>query len=75
MIGRVSQALGEELENQNLLLSGMTDRYHRGMDAVAKLIVSMKSLYASSGMSAMTLTMLFVFGVIFFLWIYWKIFA
>jgi hypothetical protein len=70
---RVSDAIHEELESHNALLSGLSDRYSAGMDALAKLLENMKELYISTGWSPVMLAMVFCAGVVVFLWLYWKV--
>ena len=75
VIGQVSKAIGEEIDAQNRFIAEMGNRYQQGLDAIQNLLGGMKRVFASSGMSPMTMTMLFVIAVILFLWIYWKIYA
>jgi hypothetical protein len=70
---RVSEAIHEELEAHNDLLSGLSDRYNSGMDALSNLLAQMKALYISTGWSPLMLTMFFCAAVVVFLWLYWKI--
>jgi hypothetical protein len=72
-MGDISNAIHDELESHNRFLEGMTDRYHQGVGAVSKLVEDMKALWASTGLSPMTMTMLFCGGVVLLLWLYWKV--
>jgi hypothetical protein len=69
----VSEAIHEELEAHNQILSGLSDRYNAGMDAVGALLTKMKDLYVSTGWSPMMLMMVFTALLVFFLWLYWKV--
>jgi hypothetical protein len=70
---QVSDAIHDELEAHNALLSGLSDRYSAGMEAVGRLLVAMKELYISTGWSPMMMAMVFCAALVLFLWLYWKI--
>ena len=72
VIGEVSKAIGEEIDAQNRFIADMNQRYEQGLNALSNLLDGMKRLAVSSGVSPMTMTMLFVLAVILFLWLYWK---
>lgn len=72
VIGEVSKAIGEEIDAQNRFIAEMNQRYEQGLNALSNLLDGMKRLAVSSGVSPMTMTMLFVLAVILFLWLYWK---
>ena len=72
VIGEVSKAIGEEIDAQNRFIADMKQRYEKGLNALSNLLDGMKRLAVSSGVSPMTMTMLFVLAVILFLWLYWK---
>jgi hypothetical protein len=72
-LGQVSRAIRAELDAHNQLLEGMADRYHQSMSAVGNLLVGLKGLVDSTGLSPMTLTVLFAAALMVFLWLYWKI--
>ena len=73
VLGQVSKAIGEEIEDQNRLLAQMSARYQQASAVIRNVVDSVKRLLTVAGMSPMTLTMLFVVGVVVFLWFYWKI--
>lgn len=72
VIGEVSKAIGDEIDAQNRFIAEMNQRYEQGLNALSNLLDGMKRLAVSSGVSPMTMTMLFVLAVILFLWLYWK---
>ena len=71
-LGDVSKAIGEEINRQNDLLDRLNEDFQKGMITVNKLVTKVKGIISSSQVSPMTLTLLFVFFLVIFLWIYWK---
>lgn len=75
VLNQVTKAISEELDNQNILIGEMSNRYQKGVDGVSKLLGNVKQLFKSSGMSPMTMMMIFIFLLVIFFWFYWKCFA
>lgn len=71
-LGDVSTEIGKEIDKQNNLLDRLNDDLEKGMIKVNKLVQKVKDIFLASGMSPMTMTLLFIFAVILFLWLYWK---
>ncbi|KAK8888172.1 hypothetical protein M9Y10_039236 [Tritrichomonas musculus] len=74
-LGDVSTEIGKEIDKQNNLLDKLNDDFEKGMIKVNKLVEKVKEIFIASGMSPMTMTLLFIFAVILFLWLYWKWYA
>ena len=75
MLDQVSKAIGKELEEQNRFVAQMNNNYHNALNVIQNLMGNIKKLASTAGISPMTLTLIFVFGIIVFLWIYWKVWA
>ena len=75
VLNQVTQTISEELDNQNLLIGEMSNRYQKSVDGVSKLVLNVKKLFRSSGMSPMTMMMIFIFVLVIFFWFYWNCFA
>lgn len=73
ILDQVSKAIGKELEEQNKLAAQMNGNYQAALNVVQNLMGNIRKLAGAAGISPMTLTLLFVIGVVIFLWIYWKI--
>ena len=71
----ISTEIGNELERQNKLLEKMSKGYHQGLDLAKSLINKLNELTNLANFSPMTMTILFFFAIIFFLWIYYKFFS
>lgn len=71
-LGSVSTEIGKEIEKQNSLLDQLNDDFERGKIQVQKLLKKINDIFNASGLSPMTLTIIFIFGVLVFLWLYWK---
>ena len=72
---QVSADMGNELERHNAMLDNMQEGMGAGQAILSKLLKGMDQVYQATGLSPTSLTFIFSFGVVIFLWAYWKFFA